>query len=224
MSILLQINGLKKSYKNPEGGFCEIVDVEKFTLEDNSPTALVGRSGSGKSTFLNLICGVLRADSGSIVVKGTDICTLSESKRDRFRARNIGYMFQTFNLLQNFTALENVLVGMKFAGRVDREAARQILVDTGLGDRLNYRPSQLSVGQQQRVALARALVNSPSLVIADEPTGNLDPVHAAEAMGLIKSLCSKNGAGLLLVSHDRELIADFDRVLDLSELNRAGGV
>jgi putative ABC transport system ATP-binding protein len=132
-------------------------------------------------------------------------------------------MFQTFNLLQNFTALENILIGMKFAGKVDKQKAKQILIDVGLEDRMTYKPSQLSVGQQQRVALARALVNSPSLVIADEPTGNLDPIYAGEAMKMITELCSKNNAGLLVVSHDKELISNFDKSLDLSEINMVGG-
>ena len=222
MSALLQIEGLKKSFKSPEGGISEVVNVSSFTLERNCPTALLGRSGSGKSTFLNLICGILKADSGSVVIDGTDICKLKESRKDRFRAANIGYIFQTFNLLQNFTALENVLIGMKFAGKTDKNKARQMLIDVGLEDRMKYKPSQLSVGQQQRVALARALVNSPSLVIADEPTGNLDPVYAEEAMKLITDLCEKNNAGLLVVSHDKELISGFDKILDLSEINKGG--
>ena len=200
-----------------------MVNVESFTLERNCPTALLGRSGSGKSTFLNLLCGILKPDSGSVVIDGTDICKLRESKKDRFRAVNIGYIFQTFNLLQNFTALENVLIGMKFAGTKNKANAKQILEDVGLKDRMSYKPSQLSVGQQQRVALARALVNSPSLVIADEPTGNLDPMHAEEAMKLINELCVKNNAGLLVVSHDKELISGFERIVDLSKINKAGG-
>ena len=222
MSILLEIEGLKKSFKNPEGGTTDVVNVPEFKLERNCPTALIGRSGSGKSTFLNLLCGILKPDAGKVVINGTELTKLSEGKKDRFRAKNIGYIFQTFNLLQNFTALENVLVGMKFAGKVDKSRAKEILSDVGLADRMNYKPSQLSVGQQQRVALARALVNNPSMVIADEPTGNLDPVYAKDAMNLITELCKKNNAGLLVVSHDRELISDFDQILDLSEINKIG--
>ena len=223
MSVLLEISDLKKSFPSPEGGRVEVVDVDNFSLESKSSTALLGRSGSGKSTFLNLICGILKADSGSVIIDGTDICKLRESKKDRFRATNIGYIFQTFNLLQNFTALENVVIGMKFAGKVNKEQAKQILEDVGLKDRMNYKPSQLSVGQQQRVALARALVNSPSLVIADEPTGNLDPGHAQDAINMINDLCDKNNAGLLVVSHDKQLISGFERIVDLSEINKAGG-
>src|SRR5690606_31877740 len=132
-----------------------------------------GTSGSGKTTFLNLIAGILRADSGRVLVDGEEMTGRSESARDALRARTLGYVFQTFNLLQGYTAVENVLLGMLFGKGADRAYAEHLLERVGLADRMAYRPSQLSVGQQQRVAVARALANRPKLVLADEPTGNL---------------------------------------------------
>ncbi|MCM8528640.1 MAG: ABC transporter ATP-binding protein [Lentisphaeraceae bacterium] len=222
MEAILKISGLKKSYKSPDGQQSQVINIPSFELAASAEAALIGRSGTGKSTFLNIICGILKPDAGEVQIKGTSITSLKESAKDRFRAKHIGYIFQTFNLLQNFTALENILIGMRFAGKVDRQKAEEILTKVGLADRMNYKPSQLSTGQQQRVAVARALVNQPELVIADEPTGNLDPEHAARAMDLIRELCREKKASLLVVSHDKELISTFERVDDLSEVNKTG--
>ena len=222
MAPLLKITDLKKSFKSPDGQMNPVINIDSFELDNESEVALIGRSGTGKSTFLNIICGILNPDAGEVVVKETAITSLKESQKDRFRAQRIGYIFQTFNLLQNFTALENVLIGMRFAGKVNRQKAEEILQKVGLGDRIDYKPSQLSTGQQQRVAVARALVNEPDLVIADEPTGNLDPEHAASAMALIRDLCKENKASLLVVSHEKELINSFDRVEELSKINLVG--
>lgn len=222
MASLLKITGLKKSYKSPDGQINQVIDIPNFELASSSEIALIGRSGTGKSTFLNIICGILKPDEGDVYIKGTLLSSLKESAKDRFRAKHIGYIFQTFNLLQNFTALENVLIGMRFAGKVDKNKAIEVLVKVGLADRINYKPTQLSTGQQQRVAVARALVNQPELVIADEPTGNLDPEYAATAMKLIRDLCQENKAGLLVVSHDKELISSFYRVENLAKINNAG--
>ena len=222
MAPLLKITGLKKSYTDPDGQTNPVININSFELASATEIALVGRSGTGKSTFLNMICGILKPDSGDVEVKGTSISLLKESAKDRFRAKHIGYIFQTFNLLQNFTALENILIAMNFAGKVDQQKAKDILSKVGLNDRMHYKPAQLSTGQQQRVAVARALVNQPELVIADEPTGNLDPEHAATAMKLIRELCQENNAGLLVVSHDKELIATFERVENLADLNNLG--
>lgn len=222
MEAILKISGLKKSYKSPDGQLSQVINIPSFELAASAEAALIGRSGTGKSTFLNIICGILKPDAGEVQIKGTSITSLKESSKDRFRAKHIGYIFQTFNLLQNFTALENILIGMRFAGKVDRQKAEEILTKVGLADRMNYKPPQLSTGQQQRVAVARALVNQPDLVIADEPTGNLDPEHAAIAIDLIRELCREKKASLLVVSHDKELISTFKRVDDLSEVNKTG--
>lgn len=219
---LLEIRDVIKGFQSPEGERSVVIDVPSFDLESGEQVALRGSSGSGKTTFLNLIAGILKADSGRISVCGQEVTALSEAKRDEFRASTISYVFQTFNLLQGYTAVENVLLGMMFGPGPDLAFAKELLRRVGLSDRLNYRPRQLSVGQQQRVAVARALANRPRLILADEPTGNLDHVRAQEALALLRETCRETGAALLLVSHDREVLKVFDRVEELSEVNQAG--
>jgi len=224
MAHLLHIHDLVKEFPNPEGGTVRIVDVPEFALAAGHQVALQGSSGTGKTTFLHLIAGILRPDRGSIHFDGEDMASMPEGTRDLRRGTKMGYVFQTFNLLQGFTALENVELAMELAGHRDPSAARGLLERVGLGGRLNYRPRQLSVGQQQRVAVARALANKPRLVLADEPTGNLDAHHAGEALALLREICHEQGASLLLVSHDREILAAFDDVRSLAEINRAAAL
>ncbi len=216
-----ELQGVEKSYRSPDGTIQRVLDIPELTLDANEQVALRGGSGTGKTTLLNAIAGLLTVDAGRIVVLGQDVTRMSESQRDRFRADNIGYVFQTFNLLQGYTALDNVLLGMMFGPGPDRDLARSLLDELGMGDRMDYRPGQLSIGQQQRVALARALANRPKLVLADEPTGNLDARTAGDALALIRRMCAEHGAALLLVSHDQGVLAEFDRVVALDEINRA---
>jgi len=222
MSVL-EIRDLKKGFTSPDKEFHLVVDVPEFSLEADEQIALEGESGSGKTTFLNLIAGILQADSGSVRIDGGEMTALKEAARDALRARTIGYVFQTFNLLQGYTALENVLLGMAFGVGADKAHAMKLLERVGLKERMNYRPRQLSVGQQQRVAVARALANKPKLVLADEPTGNLDTARAQEALALIREVCKENGAALLVVSHATEVLSKFERVESLSKINRALG-
>jgi putative ABC transport system ATP-binding protein len=220
---LLQVTDLKKSYVSPDGERVAIVDVPRLSLASGEQLALQGPSGSGKTTLLNLIAGILKPDAGEILISGRNICGLSESLRDRLRSCEIGYIFQTFNLLQGYTALGNVELSMLLGrgrGRVPG-LARLLLERVGLGPRLRYRPRELSVGQQQRVAVARALANHPALVLADEPTGNLDQAHAVAAIDLIREICGENNAALLLVSHDPAVLGRFEQVRPLSEINHA---
>lgn len=219
---LLAISALRKSFTSPDGGRKTIVDIPEFSLAAGQQLALRGESGSGKTTFLHLIAGILAADSGSVHLGGRDMAKLSEHARDRLRAESIGYIFQTFNLLQGYSCLENVLFGMAFSGGgTDRNRAMAMLERVGLSGRLHHRPRQLSTGQQQRVAVARALVNRPKLVLADEPTGNLDRKNAREALALIRETCRENGAALLLVSHDPDVLGTFEDVGDFAEMNQA---
>jgi ABC-type lipoprotein export system ATPase subunit len=165
---------------------------------------------------------VLSYRSASSVNGVIDLARLSEAQRDVFRGQHVGYVFQTHHLLPGFTALENVLLGMSFTGRRhDPQWARHLLNEVGLSDRVDYKPEKLSVGQQQRVAVARALANRPRLVLADEPTGALDPGNAQSVLELIRKLCTEIGASLLLVSHDQAITRQLPRVVTLAELNRA---
>jgi putative ABC transport system ATP-binding protein len=164
---------------------------------------------------------LLTPDSGSIKIGGTDITRLSESGRDRFRAAMTGYVFQTFNLLPGFTALENVRLGMSFAsGKHQPERALSLLDRVGLAERAHYRPGQLSVGQQQRVAIARSLASRPKLLLADEPTANVDPASSQTVINLIRDTCGEDNITLLLVTHSMELASQFDRVERLETINR----
>jgi putative ABC transport system ATP-binding protein len=222
---LLVIQNLLKTYPraggDDAGGGHRVVDVREFALEGGAQVALRGESGSGKTTFLNLIAGILAPDSGAIRFDGQDLAKAGEAARDRRRAESLGYIFQTFNLLQGHTVLENVELGMAFGRGVDRAYAESLLRRVGLGDRLRHFPRQLSTGQQQRVAVARALANHPRLVLADEPTGNLDHRNAREALALIREVCRECGAALLLVSHDEGVLSGFEQVRDFTSLNRA---
>jgi putative ABC transport system ATP-binding protein len=217
---LLDISQLKKSFAAPDGSTHLVVNVKEFNLAERAQVALAGESGSGKTTFLNLIAGILKPDSGTVSLAGQEMSALSEPQRDRLRATTIGYIFQTFNLLQGYTCLENVLLGMSFGAGADRHLAEALLQRVGLGHRLKHYPRQLSTGQQQRVAVARALANKPKLVLADEPTGNLDHKSTHESLALIRETCRENGAALLLVSHDREVLAQFDQVQQLDRINQ----
>ena len=181
---------------------------------------LVGRSGGGKTTLLHVIAGISKPDEGIVEIAGRDITKLSEAVRDRFRADKMGYVFQTFNLLPGFSALENVLLGMAFtrnAASVDR--ARELLKRVGLEHRLSHRPNALSVGEQQRVAVARALANKPQLLLADEPTANVDAGHQQQIVDLIRETCREEEVALVMVTHTAEICAQFDRVDELSNIN-----
>ena len=217
---LLAISELRKSFLTPEGFDQEVINVKQFTLNDEVHLALEGESGLGKTTFLHLIAGILKPDAGRITIAGQAMSDLSESERDRLRATTIGYIFQTFNLLQGYTCLENVLLGMSFGPGADKAFAETLLERVGLGEHLKHRPRQLSIGQQQRVAVARALANRPRLVLADEPTGNLDHKNAFKSVTLIREVCRENSAALLLVSHDRETLSQFEKVQEFGQINK----
>jgi len=218
---VIEIQNLKKSFDQPGGGRLDILDIQSLAIGAGEQTVLIGQSGGGKTTLLHLIAGLLTPDSGAIRIAGTDITRLSESGRDRFRASMTGYVFQTFNLLPAFTAIENVRLGMSFAGgRHDAARAATLLERVGLADRAHYRPSQLSVGQQQRVAIARALAGRPKVLLADEPTANVDMASSQTVIELIRDSCREDNVSLLLVTHSMEIASKFDRVERLEEINR----
>lgn len=215
---MIKLNNVRKDYRSGNN-ITTIVDVDELNISAGEKIAIVGASGSGKTTLLNLLSGLVVADQGQIVIDGQDIAALSESMRDRFRANNIGYLFQNFHLLDGYSALENVELGMLFAsGAVKRQQATEQLTRLGLGERLHHQPSELSIGQQARVALARATVNNPKIILADEPTGALDSESAREALDLLFEQSASHNSTLICVTHDKSVAANFDRILDMGQL------
>ncbi len=187
--------------------------------------ALVGPSGSGKSTLLNLVGGLDCPTSGELWVGGVELSASKEKALTEHRRQRVGFVFQSFNLLPRLSAVENVALPLIFVGTAERERlerARQLLDQVGLSDRLEHRPTQLSGGEQQRVAIARALVNHPAIILADEPTGNIDTVTGADIMALLRRLNREQGVTLLLVTHDPEAASFADRVIQLRDGQIAG--
>jgi ABC-type lipoprotein export system ATPase subunit len=219
---VIAVKDVRKSFAMPGGERVDVLDVPGFVLAAGEQAALEGSSGSGKSTLLHVISGIMRPDTGRVEVAGTDITRLPESRRDRLRADTLGLVFQQFNLLPGFTALENVLVAMSFAsGRPDRDRATALLEAVGLAHRLHHKPGELSTGQQQRVAVARALANRPQVVLADEPTASIDAAHQQQVVDLLQNTCTEHGVALLVVTHDPAVARQFPRRLRLEEFNRA---
>ncbi len=217
---MLHLKDLKKSFRQPDGTELPVLDIPDFRLAAGEQAVLVGHSGCGKTTLLHVIAGISRPDAGKVRIDDWDINLMPESECDRFRAERIGYVFQTFNLLAGFTALENVLLSMRFArGRPDKARARHLLDRVGLSHRVTHRPAQLSVGEQQRVAVARALANKPRLLLADEPTANVDAGHQQQILDLVRETCQEENVALILVTHSREVATQFSRVDHLDEFN-----
>ncbi|MBU0994922.1 MAG: ABC transporter ATP-binding protein [Proteobacteria bacterium] len=219
--MTITIDHLKVEYHNG-GELLTILDIPFWHVKKGEQISISGPSGSGKSTLLHIIAGLLQPNKGSVQVCGQELTQLGEVKRDRFRAKSIGYIFQNFNLLQGFTALENVLLGMTFsAEKPHRQAAIDLLKEMGLDNRLKHYPSQMSIGEQQRVAIARALVKKPDIILADEPTGSLDPLHTGSVIVKLRQACEEQGCTLIIVSHEKEVVSAFEKQVCFLELNRA---
>ncbi|MCA9246162.1 MAG: ABC transporter ATP-binding protein [Planctomycetales bacterium] len=218
---MLLLQGVKKTFVDAAAARLPILDIEHFATAAGEQMVVRGRSGSGKTTLLHVIAGISRADAGKVEIDGVDITRLPEAGRDRFRADKIGYIFQTFNLLPAFSALENVLLGMSFSGgRADRARAIGLLEQVGLKHRMDHSPQKLSVGEQQRVAVARALANRPKLLLADEPTANVDPANQQQIVDLIRQRCEDEKIALVLVTHETEVAEQFDRVETIESFNQ----
>src|SRR5262245_37209748 len=222
------LHGVKKVFPLGNGRTLEALNIADWALPVGSCTVVMGPSGSGKTTLLNLIAGVSIPTAGTIAVHDTEISALRGPQRDRFRAQHIGYVFQTFNLLAAFSALENVMLSMMFAGAIpkpeQRRRAGQLLSRLGLGGRLSPKPQHLSRGEQQRVAIARALANHPALILADEPCASLDASTAREVLAEFLTVGREAGTTLLLVSHEAAVLAAGDQVVDITRINRPGAV
>ncbi|MBE0597273.1 MAG: ABC transporter ATP-binding protein [Desulfuromonadales bacterium] len=216
-SPLVRLRALTKSY--PEGEQVRTV-LHELSGEFGAGefVALIGRSGSGKSTLLNLVSGIDVPTAGEVSIAGTDLTRLSERERTLFRRAHIGFIFQFFNLISTLTVLENVLLPLELQGRLgpaELDQGRQLLTEVGLADRADSFPDRLSGGEQQRVAIARALVHRPRLLLADEPTGNLDADTGAQVLALLERLVRGAGGTMLLVTHSAEVARLADRILTL---------
>ena len=219
---MLLIKDLVKTFTQPDGTMLPVLDIPEFRVEAGEQVVLIGQSGCGKTTLLHMIAGIGRPDSGKVRIDDWDLTLLPEAECDRFRAERIGYVFQTFNLLAGFSALENVLLSMRFArGRPDRARAKNLLDLVGLSHRMTHRPAQLSVGEKQRVAVARALANKPQLLLADEPTANVDAGHQQQILDLMQEACQEENVALIMVTHSSEVAQQFKRVDHLDEFNRS---
>jgi putative ABC transport system ATP-binding protein len=212
----IQVDGVKKHY-----GALEVLRGVSFSVPAGSFSAIIGKSGSGKSTLLGVVSGLEKADAGRVVVQGQDLSSLDEAGMADLRRRAIGFVFQGFNLIPSLSALENTLLPT-FFDKTTPVAARHrravgLLAQVGLGDRMHHRPSELSGGEQQRVAMARALVNEPSILLADEPTGNLDVETGAAIVELLLDMSRAHATTLVVVTHDPDIAAKADTIIEMKD-------
>jgi ABC-type lipoprotein export system ATPase subunit len=211
---LVSVRSVSKTYRRERAMIYALHDVS-IEVGEREFVRLSGPSGSGKTTLLNLIAGLDRPEEWEVVVAGTNITRLPINHASKYRAEQVGIIFQAYNLIPQLTALENVLLPMVALGRTNHNRARELLDLVGLADRSDHNPSRLSGGEQQRVAIARALANDPAIILADEPTGNLDDQSAQSVMGLLTSAVRERGRTLLLVTHERNATHKADRLLEL---------
>ena len=215
MNSLLRFSNIHLQYQNGTL-LTEVIKGIDFTIHQNEKLAIVGKSGSGKTSLLMLMAGLEKPTSGNITYHDQDITTYTEDQLTEYRKKNIGIVFQSFYLIPNYTALENVALSLEINFQKDAlSQAKEILIDLGLEDRLNHFPSQLSGGEQQRVAIARAMIKKPELILADEPTGNLDDENTEVITELIFNIATKYQKSLCLVTHDADLAKRCDRIMTI---------
>lgn len=217
MSDLLELQDIHLNYKT-EGTAVEVIRGVSLKINSNESVAIVGKSGSGKTSLIMLIAGLERPNSGKIIFEGEDISQYSEDRLADIRKRKIGIVFQSFYLIPNYTALENVSLVLEINKVADaKKKSMELLEQLGLKDRINHFPSQLSGGEQQRVAIARSIVLNPKLILADEPSGNLDSENSKLIMSLLFKYCKQNGSSLVLVTHDQMLAKECDRIIEIKD-------
>lgn len=217
---MIHLRNVEKSYARGTESVLACA-VDRLDIAAGEQVALVGRSGTGKTTLLHILAGILRPDRGEVEVVGARVDQLGEAARDRHRGRHIGMVYQTFNLLQPFTALENVLLGALFgrgAGGDAKQRAEALLQQVGLGDRMHHRPRELSVGQVQRVAICRAMINDPELILMDEPLGNQDKATGGQVLDLLLDIAARGRKTVVMVTHDPESAKRMQRTVDLATL------
>jgi putative ABC transport system ATP-binding protein len=213
---VIQLKNIVKSY--PMGKrTLKVLQGINLNIEKGEMVAIMGASGSGKSTLLNLIGLLDRPTAGRYLLDGKEVGNLGGRELSRERAQKIGFIFQSFNLLPYLSAISNVELGQKYAGKVDPKAAREALEKLGLGQRMRHRPNELSGGEQQRVAVARALAKSPSLILADEPTGNLDSRSSKEIMGILSNLHAEQNITLVMITHDPSIAYYCQRIIKIQD-------
>ena len=217
MSDLLELQDIHLNYKT-ESTAVEVIRGVSLKINSNESVAIVGKSGSGKTSLIMLIAGLECPNSGKIIFEGEDISQYSEDRLADIRKRKIGIVFQSFYLIPNYTALENVSLVLEINKVPDaKKKSMELLEQLGLKDRINHFPSQLSGGKQQRVAIARSIVLNPKLILADEPSGNLDSENSKLIMSLLFKYCKQNGSSLVLVTHDQMLAKECDRIIEIKD-------
>lgn len=217
MSALLELQDIHLNYKT-DSTAVEVIRGVSLKINSNESVAIVGKSGSGKTSLIMLIAGLECPNSGKIIFEGEDISQYSEDRLADIRKRKIGIVFQSFYLIPNYTALENVSLVLEINKVPDaKKKSTELLEQLGLKDRINHFPSQLSGGEQQRVAIARSIVLNPKLILADEPSGNLDSENSKLIMSLLFKYCKQNGSSLVLVTHDQMLAKECDRIIEIKD-------
>ncbi len=220
MDQIIKGTGLRKAYKVSKQNTLEVLKGVDIAIPEKKISVIIGASGAGKSTLLHIISGLDKPDSGSVQLLGTDIFSLGQKALSRFRNQNIGFVFQFHHLLPEFTALENVAIPIMIGGKGKKEAfkkAEELISITGLEKRKDHKPAELSGGEQQRTALARALSNDPRLILADEPSGNLDSANAHAINDLFIDLRDNFGKTLVIVTHNKDLMAIGDNLIEMAD-------
>jgi putative ABC transport system ATP-binding protein len=221
---MIKLKNLKMTYHD-NGTVIDAIKIDKIDINDGKQVVFTGSSGSGKTTLFNLISGLILPTEGNVIINNTDITTLSEIDRDLYRANNIGYVFQDFNLFPDFTVMQNVLLPMTFSKRYEKKEmknkAEDILKKVGMDNKASQKVKTLSGGEKQRVAIARSIVNKPKIILADEPTGNLDYKNGVKIMDLLKQIAKDERATLLVITHNHSQLDMFDEVIDVEKINKA---
>jgi lipoprotein-releasing system ATP-binding protein len=215
--ILIEVKDLKKSYQVTKTNKLKVLKGISLSIRKEVIASVIGKSGAGKSTLLHIIGTLDKPDSGKVIFEGKNIFDQKEKQISEFRSREIGFIFQFHHLLPEFSAIENVMIASMISGTPDKNKAEELLTEVGLKERINHKPSELSGGEAQRVAIARALINSPKLILADEPTGNLDTENANSIIDLIFGLREKYKQTFVIVTHNEEFANKCDKIIKLQD-------
>lgn len=221
---MIKLKNIEMKY-NDNGQEILALKIKKLNLKDKKHIAFIGASGSGKTTLFNMISGMIVPTKGNVEVNDIELTSLKENERDLFRANHIGYIFQDFNLFNEFTVLQNVILPLSFAKTYTKkemeEMAKKVLEEVGMKEKINQKVKTLSGGEKQRVAIARSIINAPDIILADEPTGNLDYKNGQKIMELLTKLAKEKNTTLIVITHNNSQLDMFDEVIDVEKLNDA---